>query len=554
MQRMFLSFSEEEECLFCSVCLAHGNEKQKPSSFVTGFNSWTHIHQRIVEHESSKRHQECVEAYLHFSANRTILDMVQGQQYSLRKQQVLHRRLIVDRVVSIVKVIGKRGMPYRGKAGCEAVNVLANDRMDHGTFLEIVILVANAIAEEVQQAGIFLVQLDTTQDVTQADKCAIVLRYVTDKVEERLIGVVDSHSGKGSDLCKLMSNVLKQNGIDITKCVSDSTDGASNMAGAYDGFTTFFEKASPGHIHTWCYAHVLNLVVCDASSSNEASMTLFGILQKAAMFFRESYLRMDLWTDHMKEKNGQNIHKRLIGATRWRSKHDVLQKFFGTFRDGKGALYTDVVQVLEIAVSSAKLSVEARYDAQCLLTSLLKYKTVLTGFVYLRIMESTTPLSKRLQTSGLNFIKAFEMVKATISEIQTQSRNFDQVKVAADHFINVSATILDEKECDCVIQTDLPMVRKRIRKVMAGELANDDPLTDPLKKFEVEVHNDILDTVLRSLSTQFASHGELYSDMSCFDRNGFSELLECNIQKKSFRKSHVIFRQQAKKLTVDDVH
>ena len=80
------------------------------------------------------------------------------------------------------------------------------------------------------------------------------------------------------------------------------------------------------------------------------------------------------------------------------------------------------------------------------------------------------------------------------------------------------------------------MVRKRIRKVMAGELANDDPLTDPLKKFEVEVHNGILDTVLRSLSTRFASHGELYSDMSCFDPNGFSELFECNIPKKALQK------------------
>ncbi|XP_065642999.1 uncharacterized protein LOC136074593 [Hydra vulgaris] len=251
IQRMLLSFSEEKECLFCSVCLADGNEKQKPSSFVTGFNSWTHIHQRIVEHESSKRHQECVEAYLHFYINRTILDMVQGQQYSLRKQLVLHRRLIVARVVSIVKVIGKRGMPYRGKAGCKAVNVLANNKVDHGTFLEIVILcvkydeilkahlkeiidkgmlndkqdkrnranrntfiskstvnqiilgiaklMKSAIAEEVKQAGIFSVQLDTTQDVTQADKCAIVLRYVTDKVEERLVGVANSHSGKGSD-------------------------------------------------------------------------------------------------------------------------------------------------------------------------------------------------------------------------------------------------------------------------------------------------------------------------------------------------------------------
>ncbi|XP_047123224.1 uncharacterized protein LOC105847912 [Hydra vulgaris] len=80
------------------------------------------------------------------------------------------------------------------------------------------------------------------------------------------------------------------------------------------------------------------------------------------------------------------------------------------------------------------------------------------------------------------------------------------------------------------------MVRKRIRKVMPGELANDDPLTDPLKKFEVEVHNGILDTVLRSLSTRFASHGELYSDMSCFEPNGFSELMERNIPKRALQK------------------
>ena len=58
----------------------------------------------------------------------------------------------------------------------------------------------------------------------------------------------------------------------------------------------------------------------------------------------------------------------------------------------------------------------------------------------------------------------------------------NHLKVAADHFINVSATILDEKECDCVIQTDLPMVRKRIRKVMAGELANDDSTYRSFKK------------------------------------------------------------------------
>ena len=57
----------------------------------------------------------------------------------------------------------------------------------------------------------------------------------------------------------------------------------------------FFEKESPGHIHIWCYAHVLNLVPCDATTTNHASISLFGLVEKVVMFFRESYLRMDLW-------------------------------------------------------------------------------------------------------------------------------------------------------------------------------------------------------------------------------------------------------------------
>ena len=34
------------------------------------------------------------------------------------------------------------------------------------------------------------------------------------------------------------------------------------------GFIAFLEKDSLGHIHTWCYAHVVNLVHCDATTTN----------------------------------------------------------------------------------------------------------------------------------------------------------------------------------------------------------------------------------------------------------------------------------------------
>ena len=97
--------------------------------------------------------------------------------------------------------------------------------------------------------------------VTSTDKCSVILCFVRENVEERLLAVVDSHSATGADLCYLLKEVLQKQNIDVSKCISDSIDGASNMSGQYNGFTAFLEKESPGHIDIlWWYAHVLNLV------------------------------------------------------------------------------------------------------------------------------------------------------------------------------------------------------------------------------------------------------------------------------------------------------
>ena len=90
---------------------------------------------------------------------------------------------------------------------------------------------------------------------------------------------MDSHSATGADLCELMKGALAYQNIGVCKCISDSTDGASNMSGLHKGFTAFLEKESPGHIHRWCYALVVDLVLCDAITTNHASISLFGLLQ-----------------------------------------------------------------------------------------------------------------------------------------------------------------------------------------------------------------------------------------------------------------------------------
>ena len=323
--------------MFISFCFYCGGEEIK------GIDTDIEIN----EYESSQKHKVCVEAHIRFSSNKTAVDLLTVSQTSLHNKQVMQRRKILDRVVSIVKMIGKRETSYRGTGSLEAVSTLCDEKVDHGTFLETVLLLAkydnilkchleNAIKKclqnkpdqhkhnranrntfisktavnsitaiisklmkkeilnSVREAGIYSVQIDSTQDITSINKCSVILRVFRENIEKLLLAIVDSHSAIVANLCNLLKKVLQKQNIDVSKCISDSTDGASNMSGQYNGFTAFFEKESPGCIHTWCYAHVLNLILCDVTTTNHASISLFGLVQKVEVFFRESYLRMDM--------------------------------------------------------------------------------------------------------------------------------------------------------------------------------------------------------------------------------------------------------------------
>ena len=110
LQRLWLSYCEEKEAIFCNLCIAYGSttsSNQNPTKFPTGFNSWKHIYQRIDEHESSQKHKTSVETHMRFSSNKTVVDLLTVSQTSLHSKQVMQRRQIFDQVVSIVKMIGK---------------------------------------------------------------------------------------------------------------------------------------------------------------------------------------------------------------------------------------------------------------------------------------------------------------------------------------------------------------------------------------------------------------------------------------------------------------
>jgi hypothetical protein len=566
--RHWLTYDENTQKLFCSFCLAFSKASDK-STFISGYNitNSKHIYQRISEHESSALHAACTESYV-LKINAKDIVSIYTRRHA---EEVKKNRLILERIIETLKVIGKRGLSYRGAE--ESGYTLLDDSVDHGNFLEILLLVGkfdplleahieevvrksksrhdsvgnsrgrgdlvtflskttvnkvidaittsltSMMVEEIREAGMFSVQIDTTQDINVQDQCSIVIRYVTETVHERVISIVNCTSTTGKGMCDLVCGVFEKVGIDVSKCIGNATDGASNMQGQYNGFNAWLNTVSPGQIHVWCYAHVLNLVMGDVTKKAVEVVTLFGVLNTCAVFLRESYLRFNVWREFSKLK-----YISVIGETRWWAKDRALTKIFGNFfiktSDEETQvidfLYIDMLQTFHDISTSNKFNNDVRYRAKALLDSLTSFEFILTAQLFLKVFEHTTPLSEYLQTTGMDILRAYKMVQDSINELSKVDRNFDSIFQAATNFSELANSELGKRNLDIEVQTGLK--EKRIRANQPLESAKD--------KFRVNVHNMVMDQVINSLKQRFSEHGSLYADLSCLDPRNFAEILK----------------------------
>lgn len=136
--RTWCTYDLNEGKLYCSVCLAFATEN---NTFTIGFNDWRHVHQRMKEHESSKNHDRCSEAYFIHIQKKDIGNLLFVNQKRLQREEVKKCRQVLDRIINVIKLIGKRGLSIRGKSN-EAAYLLNNEFLDHGNFLELIILIS----------------------------------------------------------------------------------------------------------------------------------------------------------------------------------------------------------------------------------------------------------------------------------------------------------------------------------------------------------------------------------------------------------------------------
>ena len=90
-------------------------------------------------------------------------------------------------------------------------------------------MVKNKVVKEVKDAGVFSVQMDSTQDISAHDQCAIVLRYVIgDRAKERLVCLINVDNSSKKYLHTLLRNSRAEIGLTLKHYIGDSFDGGAN--------------------------------------------------------------------------------------------------------------------------------------------------------------------------------------------------------------------------------------------------------------------------------------------------------------------------------------
>jgi hypothetical protein len=235
---------------------------------------------------------------------------------------------------------------------------------------------------------------------------------------------------------------------------------------------------------------------------------------------------MDIWNEVSKTNSDNSRNKRLqtIGETRWSSKQTAVERIFGTFGDPKSSIYVDLIIAFTKVVQGEKFKPDIRAKANNYLDLLLKYETILTAHIFMNVFSITGPLSRYLQTSGLDLLKCQLMVKSALSQIVKYQRDMENIIAKSDTFVEWVNNQLELQDLDNAIylQEQFEIKRLKKRKRMTDELLNDDPINDAKQKYTVEVHNQVMDRIVESMNSRFVNNSPLYMDLSLLSPVNFN--------------------------------
>lgn len=180
--------------------------------------------------------------------------------------------------------------------------------------------VLGKICIQIKASKYFAVELDCTPDISKQEQASVIIHYVhTDEnrqatIQKSFVGFTVVKNTTGQGLTDSLSAVLDGLGLDLASCRGQSYDNGSNMRGVRKGVQALVQQQYPEALFIPCCSHSLNLLLCDAASSNKVCLTFFGTLQRLYTTFSSSVKRWDVLKEYV------DITLKPLSDTRWEAK------------------------------------------------------------------------------------------------------------------------------------------------------------------------------------------------------------------------------------------
>ena len=256
--------------------------------------------------------------------------------------------------------------------------------------------ITDEIVRRLKEAELFAIIADETPDTSHNEQFSITVRYVYQgDVEEKLLALRIVDQTTSEMLFETLCAVLKSHDIDVTHLRGQCYDGASNVSGIRTGLQARIKEISPSALFVHCYAHVLNLVIVDAMTSNTTARDFFGTLQNLYVFIQTCTKRHAVYTQqqaeiHARSGSTKSFQVRTLKSlceTRWACRANAINTFNATV----GAI-VGTLKIIRETETKAKIAAEARgllsnIDFEFVLSLKVSILTVYKGLHFLSTLH-----------------------------------------------------------------------------------------------------------------------------------------------------------------------
>lgn len=545
LPRDWLSASPTTHKLYCAPCrlfvsstsdISHTSYLSTDEGFDPQKNIWHKLYRKLSQHERSLKHKQC---YLQWRTFESVTQAGSGAiDHGIQKQLASERDImmrLLKRFLDVTLFLGSRGLPFRGQSskvgdihngnflGCLELishyDTLLEEhlrkvqkRQEEGKKMQAHYLsnriqnefinicgkhVLDTILYEINKSVHFSLIYDSTPDTSHCEQNVLIIRYVHKNeetrqwtVQERFIEFFDFCKKTGKEIAQEIRNRLEHHKLNLSECVGQGYDNASNMSGKFQGVQAHMTELNSALIYSPCAAHSLNLIGVHSAACCTEAITFFGCVNRLYNLFSGSPKRWKIIT----EKTGCSLHRE--SDTRWSSRKEAIRPIARHLQS--------VVDALDELIDNreeTKLTNEARSEAVGLRDYFSSFKAILMASIWVKVLECFDHRNLLLQSRNLPIDRAAE----NIMELTTE------MKMLRDNW----ASILSECKLVAGAMDISPAELKEERRKRAPGERKDSPLAvSPEDKFKVNVFNPILDMIISQLVLRFQSLNEIFNIFS----------------------------------------